>query len=623
MSASRLFALALTVVLVAGHPADAQTPADDHAAHHPPLEEGSGAEPSGMGGMGGMGGMMDDMMEKMGAPKPRDLYPSLMSLPDLPPEERDRVKRDAHARMVEGAQLMESAMQSMATAARREDFAKMEVVMPDLHEGVARFESGLAANRALAEGRAPRNVALRWFKKEMNLNPAGGAQLHADSTRERNHLLLIGLLALFGLLSLVMYILRLRRAAALVASFTGADNSPDVSKARGAGPDDASEPPEAESGHPAATLPRLPDPGRPVQPSPSFPEMKSRSEPVEKWSGHLKVCRIFDEARDVKTFRLAAQDHVSLPFTYFPGQFLTLSAEIDGKVVRRSYTIASSPTQNHYAAITVKREEHGVFSRFLHDRVQEGDTLEVSAPNGKLTFTGEEHDSIVLIAGGVGITPMMSVIRYLTDIGWHREIFLLFSCRTTSDFMFREELEQLQQRHANLNVYASMTRNDGAIWMGLKGRFTKEIIEHLVPGLAKRRVHLCGPPPMMAAVSEMLTAVGVDSGQIHTEAFGPPAKRGRPNRPKPAAPETFQVTFKRSSKQGTPALEETVLDLADELGVEIDNSCRTGQCGLCKVKLLAGSVTMPVEDALTAAEKQDGVILACQARPDSDVEVDA
>ena len=83
--------------------------------------------------------------------------------------------------------------------------------------------------------------------------------------------------------------------------------------------------------------------------------------------------------------------------------------------MKRSYTIASSPTQAHYCAVTVKREENGVVSRFLHDEVKEGDLLELSAPGGKFVFTGEEADSIVLIAGGVGITPMMSAIRYLTD----------------------------------------------------------------------------------------------------------------------------------------------------------------------------------------------------------------
>ncbi len=93
--------------------------------------------------------------------------------------------------------------------------------------------------------------------------------------------------------------------------------------------------------------------------------------------------------------------------------------------------------------------------------------------------------------------PMMSIIRYLTDIGWHNDIYLLYCCRTTSEFLFREELEQLQERYLNLHVYASMLRSEGTVWMGLQGLFTKNIISHLVPDIASHRIHVCGPPAMM------------------------------------------------------------------------------------------------------------------------------
>ena len=120
----------------------------------------------------------------------------------------------------------------------------------------------------------------------------------------------------------------------------------------------------------------------------------------------------------------------AIPFPYLPGQFLRLSLEIDGKPVKRAYTIASTPTRNSYIEITVKREEHGLVSRYLHDHVNVGDLLNITAAAGKFTFTGSEHDSIVLIGGGVGITPLMSVVRGLTDIGWDKEIYFLYTCRT-------------------------------------------------------------------------------------------------------------------------------------------------------------------------------------------------
>lgn len=143
----------------------------------------------------------------------------------------------------------------------------------------------------------------------------------------------------------------------------------------------------------------------------------SRSTTKSKfWSGQLRVARIFVETPEVRTFRLVPSDGVDLPFDFLPGQYLNLSLLIDGRKTTRSYTIASSPTRRGYCEITVKRESHGTGSSYLHDHVREGDLLNVSAPAGRFTFTGEEADSLVLIAGGVGITPLMSKVRFLSTL---------------------------------------------------------------------------------------------------------------------------------------------------------------------------------------------------------------
>src|SRR5262249_40546067 len=151
--------------------------------------------------------------------------------------------------------------------------------------------------------------------------------------------------------------------------------------------------------------------------------------------------RIFQETPDVKTFRLMNPLGGVLPFHYLPGQFLTLTILIEGKPVKRSYTIASSPTRHDYAEITVKHKEGGEVSSHLHAQVQEGDLLECSAPSGSFIFTGRECRCILLIGAGVGITPLMSVIRDLTDRSWPGDIYLLDGCRTPQDIIFREELD--------------------------------------------------------------------------------------------------------------------------------------------------------------------------------------
>ena len=617
------FNFALIILwLAALQPAPAQISQEEHLKHHPelagksgdqkkgsgPQEEGEKGEGGGM--MGGMMGGMDKMMEKMGAPKELELYPELMRLPDLPLEKRAEVQAKAHQRMKAGADAMSKALGKLSEAAPTDDFAAMQAATDQMKEGLAQLDSGLAAHRALAEGSEPRNVALQWFRKEMNLTGGGGFTEHRHGILGMSTFHFISMIALIGFAGLMlwMYFFKMRRASQLLTELAA-----DVRN--------APSPPAGPVSDPPAVAPRNRATAEAIEP-PQFPAMRSRTEPERKWTGQLRVCRILQETPEVKTLRLEAPDDVALPFTYYPGQFLTFALNLDGKPVKRSYTIASTPTQLHYCAVTVKREEQGLVSRYLNDEAKEGGLLEVAAPNGKFTFTGKESESIVLIGGGVGITPLMSVIRYLTDIGWRNDIFLLYCCRTPNDFIFRRELEQLQLLHANLHVHASMTREPGAVWMGLKGYFTTEIIRHLVPEIQTRRVHVCGPPGMMEAVLGMLRELQVPDNQVLTEAFGPAKKPAEPVPADKAAPATT-VNFQKSGKSAPLPPNQTVLEAADAAGVDIDNSCRSGQCGLCKVKLISGNVTMDCEDSLTDEDKADGVILACQAKATEPIAVDA
>jgi len=365
-----------------------------------------------------------------------------------------------------------------------------------------------------------------------------------------------------------------------------------------------------------------------------------------RWNGKLRVLRTFDETPDVRTFRFGHPDGVPLPFAYLPGQFLDLTVTIGGKPIKRSYSIASSPTERDYVEITVKREPFGVMSGYLHEHVKEGYQLDIAAPAGRFTFIGTEANSIVLIGGGVGITPLMSVIRYLTAHGWPGEIVLLYCFRQPQDFIFRKELEYLQRRNRNLRVIAAATRRGQTPWIGLEGRFTKEIIAYSLPKIAMYRIHLCGPPPMMEAIRGMLLELGVPKDQIKTEAFGTdqrkPANAARPvtgiaaiDAPSTAAqrvngiPPTAvsaakipTVTFTLSGKYAPMPPGKTVLEASEDAGVSIDYSCRVGTCGTCKTKLVSGSVTMEVEEGLDPGEKELGWILACQAKATADIAVE-
>lgn len=200
----------------------AQSPAE-HAAHHP------GGAPSGTtttapGGMGGMMEGMGEMMKNMGKPPPKELYPSLMALPELSPEQRKQIEAQAAERMHAGTMLMGKALDSLNAGTQSGDYAAMHEAMTILREGIAQLESGIAARRALAEGRAPRGVALAWFRREMNLSPDAAPATH-QSTRVF-HIVTMVLLVAFALAMVAMYFFKMRRAAALFGRIEADSKAP-------------------------------------------------------------------------------------------------------------------------------------------------------------------------------------------------------------------------------------------------------------------------------------------------------------------------------------------------------------------------------------------------------------
>jgi ferredoxin-NADP reductase/DMSO/TMAO reductase YedYZ heme-binding membrane subunit len=346
--------------------------------------------------------------------------------------------------------------------------------------------------------------------------------------------------------------------------------------------------------------------------------MKARS-----WKGQLKVVAMFRETSGVRTFRLAPPDGASLPFAFRAGQFLNLSLDIDGTRHSRSYTIASPPTRDGYIELTVKREEHGRVSQFLHDMLMTGHTVTISAPAGRFTFDPASADGVLLIAGGVGITPVMSILRDLTDKSWSGQIDLVFSVRSAADVIFADELHLLAARHPTLHVHLTITRDAPADWSGRRGRITRDLIKELVPDVANRPAFICGPTAMAASAREELLALGVPPDRITLESFTPAAATPAQDNAVDESAGTATVIFARSDRSAPLPSNKTVLDVAESIGVPIDFQCRSGICGTCRCKLLSGHVTMTMRDALSDADEADGYILACQAHASEDVTIDA
>jgi ferredoxin-NADP reductase len=581
-----------------------QVPPDEHSEHHPAQET-----PTPVSSPGAMSGSMEKktggMMEEMHGPPPKEVYPSLIELPaNLAPERRAEIQNSAGERIREGNALLASGFVKLQAAQQNNDPVGIREANEEIKRGQTLLESGVGLQKALSENKDPRTFAFTWFNREMNIGQASEpANPHGFFGLSWFHYLTMLTLAGFSAAMIWMYFRKMSRANALVMRLAG-------------GPGTEIPLPVAGS---SATVPSV-SPDLPAAVNLEIAPSKSNA-----WTGPLRVSRIFDETPQVKTYRLTDPSGGKIPFNYLPGQFITVTVAPNGLSKKRSYTIASSPTIRDYCEITVKREDLGTVSQYLHSQVNEGDVLEFTGPSGRFTFTGQEADSIVLIAGGVGVTPLMSITRFLLDRSWKGDIFFLFACKSKDNVIYREELEYLARRHPNLHIAFVLDELSGALDdIYVSGRITADLLRDRVPNIASRRVHICGPPGMIAAVRNVLADLGVGEQNIYTELFGgkvsttAPPLIGSGN-----GVSTAVVNFARSRKTAILTPDKSILEASEDVGVNIDYSCRVGTCGICKTKLLSGKVSMAVEDALTDEDRNQNIILACQAKSTEDVAVDA
>ena len=304
-----------------------------------------------------------------------------------------------------------------------------------------------------------------------------------------------------------------------------------------------------------------------------------------------------------------------------PGQFLTFSFLFDGKKVIRSYSICSSPARSGYVEITPKRVSQGCVSVFLNDRASVGMTVEANGPFGHFCFDESKHHNVVLLAAGSGITPMMAMLRYMDDLCLETTATLLYCVRTSSDIIFESELEQLRSRLKNFQYHVLLSQPH-AEWSGPRGHVSREFIEDTVKDLASPDFFLCGPPPFMDASRAILTGLGVKPERIMQESFGSSVPKSA--QPDSAAAETgVVVEFVRSGKTCAVRSGQTLLEAAEEHGVGIPSSCRQGQCGTCKTKLLEGDVRMDAEEGLDPDSRAQGFVLTCVGHADGVVKLDA
>ncbi|WP_417832934.1 pyridoxamine 5'-phosphate oxidase family protein [Thalassospira xiamenensis] len=346
---------------------------------------------------------------------------------------------------------------------------------------------------------------------------------------------------------------------------------------------------------------------------------------------NFKIARIVKENRIIKSFHLEPLDGTgTLP--YKAGQHLPIRVTVPGhdKPLIRTYTLSSGPSDNRYR-ISVKRE--GLVSSHLHDNLAEGDVIEARAPAGDFSIDAHVKRPAVLIAGGIGITPTISMLRHIVYEGLRtrgfRPTWLFYAARTLEDRAFDDELVELVKAAQGsirlVRVLADPTDAEPRKDYEASGRIDMDLLRSLLP-FDDFDFYLCGPPPFMQAIYDGLRGLNITDTRIHAEAFGPASlKRSHDSQPDlpelaPASSTDTKVDFSGSDKSAIwkPDDGKTLLELAEDAGLAPEASCRGGNCGTCRTKILQGNVTYKTRPSAKTAPDEALICCAVPAAVEDD-----
>jgi len=229
----------------------------------------------------------------------------------------------------------------------------------------------------------------------------------------------------------------------------------------------------------------------------------------------LKLIGIIEETKDTKTFRfgLAANK-----FKFVPGQFVIANKMIDGKIIRRAYSISSSPFEKKHIELTIKKVENGIFSNYMHDNAKIGDIVDIDGPYGKFVYN-DGNDDILLISAGCGVAPLMCIVRYVLEKRLDVNITLMHSCKKPNEMIFRKKFEELEANHKNFKYFPTITRPEGNDWSGTTGRINKNTLKKQIKNKNNVVVFVSGTISFGHSVVEMLREIGIGNERIKEEVY--------------------------------------------------------------------------------------------------------
>jgi ring-1,2-phenylacetyl-CoA epoxidase subunit PaaE len=361
----------------------------------------------------------------------------------------------------------------------------------------------------------------------------------------------------------------------------------------------------------------------------SFFKKPEKKEPAQAGPHYfdLKVKNVIQETKDAITivFEQPAQK-----IQYKAGQFLTLIVPVQGKDVRRAYSLCSSPFVDNDLAVTVKRVDNGLMSNWLADNLQEGQFLKIMEPMGQFTteFNPKRKRQLVMFAGGSGITPMLSIIKSILTQEPLSIVSLIYCNRDIESIIFRDELKKWETKYEGRLHVIHILDNAPMNWQGYSGLLNHEMLTRLferIPDWGNETTYLmCGPEGMMKNVESLLAMRSIPSSKIFKESFvqGTIDKENKKEvvTVSDSSSKAREVTIRYDGQEYKVMVEpqNTILQTALDQGIDLPYSCQSGLCTACRGKALSGKVKLDEEEGLSQSERAEGYVLTCVGHPLTD-----
>lgn len=340
----------------------------------------------------------------------------------------------------------------------------------------------------------------------------------------------------------------------------------------------------------------------------------------------LKISDLYKDTDDCTVITLDVPEALRPEFQFFPGQHVILKTQIEGKDVRRSYSLCSAPSENSWQ-LGVKQIENGLFSSYVNQKLRKGDTIEVMPPHGIFLskVNPEISRNLIAFAAGSGITPIISIIKAHLESEPGSTFRLFYINRNVKSIIFKEQIEALKNTYLNrFEVFYFLTREfrDAPLF---NGRLTPEkinlLFKKIFDPIKIDDFFICGPEDMIATVKQELLNAGVQKEKIHFELFtakGLTKKEDPDQRASEKIIGGAEITIIDGGKEFHFVLEKSfdnILDGALSAGADLPYACKGGVCSTCRCKVIEGEVSMKMNYSLDEEQLAQKFILSCQALP--------